>query len=284
MKRKIIFGCDDNEDYLQFWNLQRLIWIKKGWMPKLYFIGSEEKYNTLEKEGAEVIRIEPIKGIHTAYMAQIYKLFSVILEEKNSIIYFCDMDTIIVNNFVFIDNKIEENELKISSLIFENQKGYTKKINKNYFMCMHNLSTVDTFKKIFYDINNTKDGLKDFLVRNYSPDYRLRGNGWNTDQNILSYYINKWKLKDGNKISFHSMYDSKEAWLYRLASTKNPNYNMKDSYNCKIINNNIIEYINNNKHIIFLHPYLGHLFGKNKDQCNKKIKEEIINPLIKDLT
>lgn len=284
MIKKVIFGCDENEDYLQFWNLQRLIWIKKGWIPKLYFIGSQEKYNTLEKEGAEVIRIEPIKGIHTAYIAMMYFTLSYILEKEECICYLSGIDTLLVNDFSFLNIEPDVKEVKYSSICIDsNSTGHSKKINKNYLMGMHFYCLSSTAKNIYYDIEPTKEGVNKFLIKKYPSNFQIRGNGWGKDQEVFNHYINKWKIKQGNKLSFYSMYDSKEAWLYRLASMGHANYDMRDSYNGKIINRNILQYLDNNRHITFLHPYLGHFFGKNKDQCNQKIKEDIIKPLTKRL-
>jgi len=43
MKKKVIIGVDDNDDYLQFWDLQRKIWMKTDWELKMIFVG-DKKY------------------------------------------------------------------------------------------------------------------------------------------------------------------------------------------------------------------------------------------------
>jgi len=79
------------------------------------------------------------------------------------------------------------------------------------------------------------------------------------------------------------MNELKEGWLYRKASMVNQTFDLYDTVNRKIINNNIIDYIKNNNHITWLHPYLGCFFKEQKDIVNNKIKKEMILPLLEIL-
>ena len=75
------------------------------------------------------------------------------------------------------------------------------------------------------------------------------------------------------------MKDLSEGWLYRLASIPSPTYDLRDSVTGNIINTNVVDYIKQNKHITWFHPYLGHLF-RDKNEVNNKLYQEIIIPLI----
>ena len=51
----VITSCDENEDYLQFWKLIKLSWLRLGWKIRFYFIGSEKKYLTLNQDEEKML-------------------------------------------------------------------------------------------------------------------------------------------------------------------------------------------------------------------------------------
>jgi len=287
LKKMVVCACNENEDYLQFWNIQRILWNKKGWLIRLYFIGSEETYNKLNKEQAEVIHINPINGINTAYMAQMYAQYSHILEKDNdTIVISIGMDNILVGNPPYLEDeflkKINDNEIHHIMLDFNNKiNTYGNKKTSEYYISLWFLYKVRTFKELMGVSSNENFNFTKFIIDNYPTNYRIRGSGWGTDQEILNKSIKTWVSANiNNKLLIYSVNDVKERWLYRIASSKTPSYDMKDSITHNVINNNYIEYIKTNKNIYWIHPFLGHLFNTNKDIANLKIKTDIINPLI----
>jgi hypothetical protein len=285
LKKKVIIGVNDKEDYLQFWDLQKKIWSKTDWKLKIIFVGNKNLFDNLDKKGIETIYINPIENINTIYHIQVLTQLYKILEDNDTILYHCDMDQIMVNKFNLLEDKILNN-LNINTIIhgsicFDNSP-YCKNIsNSNTIMNMHNIGLSQTWKNIYSHLNlKSLEDINKFIINNNPNDFKLRGGSWGIDQKILRSSVNNWlKMDAKNNIKFYSMFDLNEGWLYRIASMNNPTFNMYDSVNHKIISNNIIEYIKNNKHITWLHPYLGQ-FYKNKEEVNNKIKNEIILPLL----
>ena len=287
-KKKVIIGVNDNEDYLQFWDLQKKIWSKTDWELKIIYVGDKKIFDNLDKKGIETLYIKPIDNINTIYHIQLLTQLYKVLEDDNIILYHCDMDQIMVNKFNLLEdtilNNLNTNTIIHGSICFDNSP-YCKNIsNSNSIMNMHNIGLSQTWKKIYSHLNlkNLED-INKFIINNNPNDFKLRGGAWGIDQKILRSSVNNWlKIDAKNNIKFYSMYNLNEGWLYRKASMNKPTFNMYDSVKHKIINDNIIEYIKNNKYITWLHPYLGHLF-KNKNEVNNKIKNEIIKPLMEYL-
>jgi hypothetical protein len=286
MKKIVITSCDENDDYLQLWDLFKLYWVKMGWYVKFYFIGSKSKYLTLnqDEENVEIVHISPLKNINTAFMAQMFCTYGVVLEKDNTICYWSGFDTILIRKFKFLDDKnieLAKNNI-INSCItlgWWQGHGYSSKVSGDSYMGMHFLGNSSLFKKLYYDIGSGDiEHLISFIKSSYPQNYQIRGHGWGTDQEILNKYIKNW-IANNNILIKKSMKDSNEGWLNRMASIPKPTYNLRDSVTGNIINTNVVEYIKQNKHIIWFHPYLGHLF-KDKNQANNKLYKEIIIPLI----
>tara|TARA_B100001093_G_scaffold518364_1_gene602915 strand:- start:1737 stop:2192 length:456 start_codon:yes stop_codon:yes gene_type:complete len=142
---------------------------------------------------------------------------------------------------------------------------------------MHNLAYGETFKKIYNNINAIN--FTDFLISNYPNNYTIRGHGWGTDQMLLSNFIKNWLKVYPNNIVLFSMADFNEIWFYRIGSFIKKNYIMKNSYTGDLIDNNYIYYIKRNNNITWLHPFHGEI-GLSKNECNTKLQNEIINPLL----
>ena len=104
LKKKVIIGVNDNEDYLQFWDLQIKIWSKTDWKLKMIFIGDKKKYDSLNKNGFESLYLKPIKNIDTAYHIQVYCQLCKILEDNDTILYHCDMDQLMINKFTLLND------------------------------------------------------------------------------------------------------------------------------------------------------------------------------------
>lgn len=286
LKKKVIIGVNNNEDYLQFWDLQKKIWSKTVWKLKIIYIGDKETFDNLDKNGIETVYIKPIENINTIYHIQVLTQLYKILEDNDTILYHCDMDQLMVNKFNLLEDKILDN-LDINTIIhgsicFDNSPYCKNIMNSNTIMNMHNIGLSQTWVNIYSYLNlkNLED-INNFIINNNPNNFQLRGGDWGIDQKILRNSVNNWlKINQKNNIKFYSMFDLNEGWLYRKAHMSNSTVDLYDSVKHKIINNNIVEYIKNNKHIIWLHPYLGHLFKEKKDLINKKIKAEIINLLI----
>lgn len=286
MKKIVITSCDENDDYLNFWNVLKIYWIKMGWYVKFYFIGSKNKYLTLnqDEENVDIIHIKPIENVHTAFTAQFFIQFGCVLEKnEDAIIYYTGFDNILVNDFKLLDNKILKN-IKSGQIINScidiqsNFNGYSNVKSKNY-LSMHFIAKVSTFKNLYFDIIPNEKEFINFIIKNYPKNYTIRGCGWSTDQMVLNKYMKLWEIN--NTIEKYSMNDLQEGWLYRFDMPRNLTFRFRDSVNGNIINNDIVNYIRKNKHITWFHPPLGHLYGeKNKVIINNKIKQEIIKPLM----
>lgn len=289
MKKKVIIGVNDNESYLQFWDLQRKIWMKTDWKLKIIFVGDKKIYDNLNKEGIESVYIETPDNIKTSYYIQTITHLSRILEDDDTILYYCDMDQILINKFKLLDNEtlnvLNENILIHGSICFDNTSYCKNKMNINTFMSMHNIAFAKTWKKIYEHLNlNSLNDIIEYTKKNYPEKFTYRGNNWGIEQYLLRNSIKIWLKNDAkNNIVNFSMDELKEGWLYRKASLPNPTFDCYDSVNHKIINNNLIHYIKNNNHITWLHPYLGSLFKGYEDVVNDKIKKEIILPLLEML-
>jgi hypothetical protein len=286
LKKKVIIGVNDNEDYLQFWDLQIKIWSKTDWKLKMIFIGDKNKYDSLNKNGFESLYIEPIKNIDTTYHIQVYCQLCKILEDNDTILYHCDMDQLMINKFTLLNdmylNNLNINTIIHGSICFDNTSYCKKNQNSNTIMNMHNIGLSQTWKKIYSTLNifNNNDIIQ-FIIVNNPQNFQLRKEDWGIDQKFLRLGVNNWlKMDTKNNIKFYSMYDVKERWLNRKASFNNQVFDFYDTYKCKIVNENIFEYIKNNRDITWLHPYLGHIFKDKKDEVNNKIKNEIILPLL----
>jgi hypothetical protein len=287
LKKKVIIGVNDNEDYLQFWDLQKKIWAKTDWKLKIIYVGEKDVYNKLDKTGIETVYLENPENIKTSYYIQTVTHLSRILEDDDVICYHCDMDQILVNKYKLLEDSnlinLNYNTLIHGSICFDNSSYCKNNMNSNSIMSMHNIAFGKTWKNIYAHLNlKSLDDIINYSIKNYPPNFQIRNNssGWGIEQCLLRASVNNWlKMDQKNNIKFYSMYDLNEGWLHRKASMKNPTFNMYDSVNHKIISNNIIEYIKNNKHITWLHPYLGQ-FYKNKEEVNNKIKNEIILPLL----
>jgi len=285
MKKVIITSCDENDDYLQLWDLFKLCWVKMGWHIKFYFIGSKNKYLTLnqDEENVEIVHIIPLKNIHTAFTAQIFCQCGPVLENNNTICYTSGFDNILINKFKFLDDEnieLAKNNIINSCIdIDRNKYGYSSNVSRSSYMSMHFLGNSSLFKKLYYDIGSDDiEHFFSFIKSSYPQNYQVRGPGWSTDQKLLNKYIKIW-TSNNNIIIKKSMKDLSEGWLYRLASIPSPTYDLRDSVTGNIINTNVVDYIKQNKHITWFHPYLGHLF-RDKNEVNNKLYQEIIIPLI----
>ena len=289
MKKKVIIGVNENEDYLQFWNLQRKIWMKTDWELKMIFVGDKKIYDNLNKDGIETVHLEPISNVNTIYHIQVFCQLCKILEDDDIILYHCDMDQIMINKFNLLDenilNKLNINTIIHGSICFDNTPYCKKIMNVDTVMNMHNIGFSQTWKKIYATLNlfNISD-ITEFIIKNNPNNFKLRKGDWGIDQKILRISLNNWlKINDKNNIKYYSMYDLKEGWLNRKASFVNQTFDLYDTVKQKRINKNIVDYIKNNNHITWLHPYLGHLFKERKNAVNNRIKKEIILPLLEML-
>ena len=101
---RIIFGCNNNINYINFWIYLAQLWKKKDVIPTLFFIGKKEEFMFENIKGSEVYFIENIPDeIPSGIYARIIRCFVPLLF-PNEVCFISDMDIFPINIDYFFES------------------------------------------------------------------------------------------------------------------------------------------------------------------------------------
>ena len=180
----VILASNDNPDYLDFWPIVSEAWELMGIEPILIYTGEQKK-----NLKGNVINFES-KKLNSAFVAQnIRILYPSILEKKFCIV--SDIDSLPLSKKYFLD---PVSDVPDNSFIIYRPDA----VPENMISMMWNAANSDTWKNI-YKIDS-EDEIHKKLKKWYSRNYSLRGKAWYTDQIQLRKHLNKFSLKNSERV------------------------------------------------------------------------------------
>jgi hypothetical protein len=189
---KCIVASDLNEMYYSFYPLVRKYWKNIVGIDTLLILIGDYIPDSLQIYKDEIILLNPIPNIHTAFQAQCIRVLYPSLLPENENIIISDMDLIPLNKKYYVDN--------VKNFKDDNFVIYRNVISEyNQYPICFCLANSKTWKDIF-KINNIEDIYKTItkwfsLYDNYqlSSPFSL---AWACDQLELFHYVNIWKFQD----------------------------------------------------------------------------------------
>ena len=180
----VILASNDNPDYLNFWPIVSEAWKLMGIEPILIYTGEKKK-----SLSGNVINFNS-KRLDSAFVAQnIRILYPGILKEKNCIV--SDIDNLPLSRKYFLDSiKDVQND---SFVIYRPDA-----VPENMISMMWNAASSNTWQEIF-QIQAESEVYKK-LKRWYSRNYSLQGKAWYTDQIQLRTHLNKFSVKNYDRV------------------------------------------------------------------------------------
>lgn len=211
---RVILGCDTNPMYLEFWPIVAKTWKEMvGIKPTLAFIAPKDF--PIDESLGDVIRIEPLAGIPTAFQAQAIRLLLPAYFE-NEVCIISDMDMIPCQKDYFV-NSVKD--LPEDAFIVYKDAAIDTRQYKEYPMC-YNVALGKTYKEVF---NITDIAAIPAIMREW---YAL-GLGWTSDQQILYAMVNDWNNKTHRLIKLgHDVYPRVDRlyWGYNEILLQRKNY------------------------------------------------------------
>lgn len=192
-----LVASDLHESYITAWPLVYKMWKKVCNIEAKLILVANTIPENLQDLAHTIILFPPIQGIHTAYQAQIIRIFyPALFENKNIII--SDADIVPLKKEYFVDSVVNFPEDKFITY----REKYTE--NQMYGIC-YNLANSNVWKEIFniHSINDVVSKIVEFYNKEY--DGVKNCSGWYSDQKVLYQYLQQWREK--NKRRHIILYD-----------------------------------------------------------------------------
>lgn len=190
---RIIFGCNMNSNYIQFWNLAKYLWKKTlgpAVIPTLIFIAPPD--TPIDNiPGSDQVIYFPISNHHhlpSCFIAQCIRLLAPCYFPQD-ICIIVDIDLFVIHP-TFIQSFIE-NITQPNMLVMLNR--YPKNI-RHHSLCYH-IASGETFQRImkYTPESKTMDLDRNMIYNILHSWYTLYHNGsWNTDELVLHTHVSKY--------------------------------------------------------------------------------------------
>ena len=181
---RVILACDQNSQYIQFWEPVAAHWSHiHGLRPTLFFIGSP--HTPINREVGEVIFIPPIQGIPTSFMAQTIRLLAPSMY-PSEVCLISDIDLFLLDRS-FFSRYLGNYDFRRQWISLNRYHGPTtiNRISMCYQIVAGNLC-----REIF-----NCDGTLSHMI-NFIKQWSKISLAWGTDEQILTKTLKKWHSLD----------------------------------------------------------------------------------------
>ncbi len=184
-----IMGSNENPTYIDFWPVISKTWKEIFNITPVLGLICDEDSDFYEDEYGLVKKFKSIEGIDSGLQSQIIRLYLPKLLSGNIII--TDIDMVPLSKPYFIDQVTLFDEDKIHIMSSDNDECTR---NREIPMC-YNISSTELLNEIL-ELNITWIEFADKL--------NSMNEGWSTDQRYLWDMIQKYKVKNGDKVVMYN--------------------------------------------------------------------------------
>jgi len=266
---RVIFGLNNNETYIDFWNpVSKIYSLKFNVVPTLFFVGTEDEFNILSEQGrlstkyGEVFHLQRPDNIpyniqheQHADWTPTWALFYGASKFEDEVCMLSGIDQMPLSSHFFeLTKSINAREKYILGFgdaytCIGTTKTVTIDNEKIYFVypTSHHVATSKMYKEIYEieddwiseieKVNNFRGKL--ILSESYSS--YAAGNGWGTDEIYSSYLIGK--AMDMNNIRFEIVEGFFTDWeAHNMTGFRNGPFFLGPDLEQRIINGDLYEY------------------------------------------
>jgi hypothetical protein len=188
---RVLLACDLNRDYLDFWPSTRLAWNEVvGLDVTLVLVASAEEVPTELRDDPDVVRFDPIPGIHTAFQAQCIRLLYPAVLESEGAVLIADIDLFPLRRSYFFDPIRGLDECFF--VVYRDDRLERREVD-----IMFNAASPATWAEVFGV--QTLDDVRAELFRwgdGLEYDGRRAWPGWYTDQEMLYRKLMSWPARN----------------------------------------------------------------------------------------
>lgn len=176
---RVIVSSDANPLYVPFWPIVAKTWKQLvGITPTLILVAPKDV--VVDESLGDVIRVEPIPGIPTAFQAQVIRLLAPAYYEDDVCII-SDIDMIPLSKDYFVNSVAEIDQ---TCFVTFKDGAFAGQSIPEYPMC-YNVAKGSVFKELF-NIESVAE------IPTIIAHWYALGWGWTTDQQILYRTLNAW--------------------------------------------------------------------------------------------
>jgi hypothetical protein len=181
--KRVILATNNDPKYVEFWPVVAPIWQAMGLRPTLAFIASADC--PIDTSLGDVIRFDPIPGVPESLQAQTIRLFLPALFPKDTCLI-ADIDMLPISRYYFIESA---RSCPDDAFLVYRDAAFSRDV-KRYPMC-YIAAKGSVFASIFA-IDNLE------AIEGKIREWEKWGYGWNTDELLLYYFLDKWERKGGH--------------------------------------------------------------------------------------
>lgn len=181
---RIILSSDDNEQYLQFWNLVSETWNKHVGIRPTLFVVSKKDLN-LSTENGDVIYQPPVDFVPSAQQAQIIRFFGATVYQNERCLI-SDLDMLPLQTEYF---RKSYDELNQDDILFYSSDAY---LPGNPAYPAFPMCYMSATGRIFEEILGSN--FKDFSTE--VTEWMKHSHGWYTDEKVFFQKWNQWPRKE----------------------------------------------------------------------------------------